>query len=73
MESKSMPTYRMKLHKSYFERGFFNIPVAFDRFVSPSEGQITVLLEEGLVVEARLDRTSNSNPPQAAQATLQLS
>jgi len=61
MESKSMPTYRMKLHKSYFERGFFNIPVAFDRFVSPSEGQIAVLLEEGLVLEARLDRTSNSN------------
>ncbi len=61
MERKPMPTYRMKLHKSYFERGFFNIPVAFDRFVSPTEGQMAVLLEAGGVVEARIDRNSNSN------------
>lgn len=56
-----MPTYRLKLHKSYFDKGFFNVPVAFDRFVSHSEGRIAVVLEEGLVVEARLDRTSNRN------------
>jgi hypothetical protein len=61
MDLTAMPTYRLKLHKSYFDKGFFNVPVAFDRFVSPSEGQIAVVLEEGMVVEARLDRTSNRN------------
>ena len=61
IEHKPMPIYRMSLHKSYFERGFFNIPVAFDRFVSHSEGQIAVVLEEGNVVEARLDRSSHRN------------
>jgi hypothetical protein len=61
MDRKAMPTYRLKLHKSYFDKGFFNVPVSFDRFVSPSEGQIAIVLEEGTVLEARLDRTSNRN------------
>ncbi|MGD2253328.1 MAG: hypothetical protein PVF70_10490 [Anaerolineales bacterium] len=56
-----MPIYRMKLHKTYFERGFFNVPVAFDRFVGPGGSAVSLILEGGALLDGRINRSSNKN------------
>lgn len=56
-----LPEYKLKLRKSYYENGFFNIAVAVDRFVRPDSGSIAIELGSA---RARINGTVNreANP-----------
>ena len=56
------PTYDLTLHKTYYEKGFFNLGVDIERFVTRNEGVVTLLLgSKGRRVEGRVTRTVNQN------------
>lgn len=54
--------FPLVLHATYYNRGFFNVTVEFDRFVRRTEGAVPILLgTERLRIEGRVDRTANRN------------
>lgn len=57
----SMAHFPLKLHKTYYEQGFFNVTVDFDGYVRDEEGPIPLLLGAGVVIEGRIDRHANQN------------
>jgi hypothetical protein len=65
MEGGTMPffsVYKLTLHKTYYEKGFFNLGVDVDRFVRPDSGPITIVLgDSGIRIKGRVDRTANRN------------
>ena len=63
-EAKNMPTlpiYQLKLWTTYYNQGFFNVPVAFDQFVRPDEGPVTLALDGVGEVQAQVNRSANNN------------
>ena len=57
-----MPILSLTLHPTYYNQGFFNVPVDFDRFVRSQEG--LVLLRLGLggpEIEGTINRRANRN------------
>ena len=57
-----MPIFKLKLHKTYYRRGFFNIKVDFDRFVRNTDGPIELVLgKSGERIYGRIDHMSNRN------------
>jgi hypothetical protein len=57
-----MPKFTLTLHSTYYSKGFFNIPVDFDRFVRDSEGDINLVLgNTGRLITGTLNRSANSN------------
>ena len=58
--STGHPTYRLTLHKSYYNKGFFNIPVAFDGYIRDSDGPVTLVLGEQ-ELETQVTRRANMN------------
>lgn len=59
-----MKIYRLTLHKSYFNHGFFNVPVAFDACVRRDEGPVSLVLISSAGEQrgtARVDRNANPN------------
>ena len=56
------PTYVLKLHKTYYERGFFNLGVEIERFVSGEEGKIEIFLNDNNHrIIGRVTRKPNKN------------
>ena len=56
------PTYQLTLHKTYYERGFFNLGVEVERFVRKDSGPVTLKLGvAGREIEATVNRTCNTN------------
>lgn len=56
------PTYNLTLHKTYYERGFFNLGVEAERFVTRDEGAVALLLGlSGRRIEGRVTRKANLN------------
>ncbi len=58
-----MPIFPLILHKTYREQGFFNVTVAFDKYVRP-EGALSLLLSAGgeeQRIAARVNRSANQN------------
>ena len=53
-------TYPLTLHKSYYNKGFFNIPVAFDGCIRGSDGPVTLVLGEQ-ELETQVTRRANMN------------
>jgi hypothetical protein len=54
------PTFRLTLHRTYYNQGFFNVPVDYDKFVRAEEGLVTLLLGEGEEqIEGHVDRRAN--------------
>ena len=52
----------LTLHKTYYNQGFWNVPVGLDRYVRPDEGPITLVLgKSGREVEAFVNRSANQN------------
>lgn len=52
----------LTLHKTYYDQGFWNIPVDFDRFVRRDEGPITLVLGKGKQeIKAHVNRSANQN------------
>lgn len=58
--SAGHPTYHLKLEKSYYNKGFFNIPVAFDGYIRDNDGPVTLVLG-GREIETQVNRRANMN------------
>jgi hypothetical protein len=57
-----MPIFKLTLHKTYYEKGFFNVTVDFDRYVRDDEGEVILhLTNTGQRIKSRVDRRSNQN------------
>ena len=67
-----MAHFPLKLHKTYYEQGFFNVTVAFDGYVRDEEGPITLLLGAGVVIEGRINRRANQNATARIHGGVQL-
>lgn len=58
----SLPVYKLTLHKTYYEKGFFNLGVEIERFVRSSSGPIKILLGNSKrQINGRIDREANQN------------
>lgn len=57
-----MATFPLKLHPTYFNQGFFNVVVEYDRYVRRTEGPVRLRLgRNGAEVQATIDRHTNRN------------
>lgn len=57
-----MATFPLKLHPTYFNQGFFNVRVDYDRYVRRTEGPVRLRLgRNGAEVEATINRRANMN------------
>lgn len=57
-----MPIFNLVLQKTYFNQGFFNVSVDYDRFVRKTEGQIKIKLGgHGLEILGTISRKANRN------------
>jgi hypothetical protein len=57
-----MPIFKLKLEKSYFNKGFFNVRRDYDQYVRHAEGPVRLRLgSNGVEVEANLSRHANGN------------
>lgn len=57
-----MALFKLKLQKTYFQQGFFNVTVDFDRFVRSSEGPVQLRLgRNGLAIQGTINRRANQN------------
>src|SRR5438093_8246914 len=56
-----MTMFKLTLEKTYYRKGFFNVTVDFDRFVS-SDGPVELVLGTSRqTIESRIDRGANRN------------
>ena len=56
------PVYQLTLHKSYYDKGFFNLGVSVEGLVRPDNGPITIELGGShRRIEGRVDRNANQN------------
>lgn len=58
----TFPTYNLTLHKTYYEKGFFNLGVDVDKYVRPKSGEIKLVLGASRrVLMGKVDREANVN------------
>lgn len=56
------PTYKLRLGKTYYSKGFFNLGVDVERFLTYDEGSIRILIgEEKRIITGRITRKANQN------------
>jgi len=56
------PKYKLILHKTYYEKGFFNLGVNVDTYIQSQNGLIHILLGESKrEISGRLNRDANLN------------
>jgi hypothetical protein len=57
-----MATFTLTLQDAYYNQGFFNVPVDYDRHVRQSEGQIDLVLGQGGPrISGSINRRANQN------------
>jgi len=57
-----MPIFSLTLHRTYYNQGFFNVTVDFDRFVRPQEGPVVLRLGlRGPEIQGMVNRRANRN------------
>ncbi len=57
-----MPLFELTLHRTYYEQGFFNVPVDFEKYVRSSDGPVELLLgTSGEKLAGRVNRRANQN------------
>ena len=54
------PVFYLRLEKTYYDRGFFNVTRVFAHHVG-SEGTVTLVLPDNSQIEGRIDRNANRN------------
>ena len=58
----SLPIYKLPLHKTYYDKGFFNLGVDIERFVRSDSGPVKILLGNSKsLINGRIDREANQN------------
>jgi hypothetical protein len=56
------PSYKLTLHKTYYDKGFFNLGVDVDRFVRPDSGPIFIELGASHAeIRGKVQREANTN------------
>ena len=59
---KQIPIYQLKLSKTYYNAGFFNLGIDVERFITYDEGQITIFVgEDRQEISGRVTRKANQN------------
>jgi len=57
-----MPTFPLRLEKTYWLRGFFNVGVDFQRFVTATDGPFDLYLGDAVMpTSGRVSRRDNTN------------
>ncbi len=59
------PSYNLTLHKTYYEKGFFNLGVDVDRYIRKTNGPITLFLgpsRQTLLGTVNRDANQNGTP-----------
>jgi len=61
-ENDLSPVFKLILHKTYYQSGFFNITVDFNRYIGNHQEIIKLQLgNSGKVLKGRIDRRANKN------------
>ena len=55
------PVFPLKLEKTYYNGGYFNVKVTHDRFVRNDEGPVSLVLKGGQEIPGHVHRTANGN------------
>ncbi len=55
------PMFPLKLERSYYEKGFFNVPVRYDDLVRKEDGPVVLLLGDESQIEGYVNRSSANN------------
>ena len=56
------PSYKLTLHKTYYDKGFFNLGVSVERFVRKDSGPAKVLLGgSARTLDVTVNRDANQN------------
>jgi hypothetical protein len=54
--------FELTLHPTYFNHGFFNVTVDYDRYVRDQEGSVRLRLgRDGIEIEGKVNRQANRN------------
>lgn len=57
-----VPSYKLTLHKTYYEKGFFNLGIEVERYVQQERGNIGILLGRSRnKIDGIVDRKPNIN------------
>jgi hypothetical protein len=57
-----MVSFNLRLEDSYWSKGFFNVPVDFERFITSTDGPCDLFLgDSATAFTGRIDRTANAN------------
>jgi hypothetical protein len=57
-----MVLFNLRLEDTYWTRGFFNVPVDFERFLTNTDGPLDIFLgSSGEPLIGRISRTANQN------------
>jgi len=56
------PRFRLRLEKTYYEQGFFNVPVSVDAHVGPHGTKVHIMTgQDAAPLPAQVNRTANRN------------
>jgi len=56
------PKYRLKLGNTYFDKGFFNLGISVEKYLTYDEGPIKIFVgEQKIEIDGRITRNANSN------------
>ena len=55
------PIFLLKLHKTYYQYGCFNVRLAYDDFVRKDNGPVSLVLQGGPEITGYVYRTANPN------------
>jgi len=62
MNNKKYPIYELTLHKTYYDKGFFNLGIDVDSYIKASNGIINIYLGESKEkITGKLNRNANLN------------
>ncbi len=55
------PVFRLKLHKTYYQGGYFNVTVEYDQYIREDGGPVLLVLPGGAELKGMVYRTANGN------------
>lgn len=61
LKNKSIKFFEVTLGKTYYNKGFFNVPVRYTKSIDKRIKKIKLILKNGEEIEARISRTDNLN------------
>ena len=62
LSNNSIPKFKLRLSKTYYHQGFFNVTREFDRYIGKNEEEIEFhLFDSDVVLHGKINRTANLN------------